>query len=86
VTARIDHEDQANQAAAAGKYDIAQYHATMLRAQQAKVANLIAYVDKWTDDEVLDVDAEIREALGIVKSPSPAEIAVRLRHMTMGRD
>jgi len=34
MTARIDHEQEALDAAAAGKYDIAQYHATMLVAER----------------------------------------------------
>lgn len=44
---------------------MAQVHAALAVAEQQRVANLIAYVAKWTDDEILDVDAEIREGLGL---------------------
>lgn len=44
---------------------LVQVHATLALAEQQRIANLIAYVNKWTDGELLDVDAEIRKALGI---------------------
>lgn len=44
---------------------VAQVHATLALVEQQRIANLIAYVNKWTDGELLDVDAEIRKALGI---------------------
>ena len=43
----------------------AQVHATLALVEQQRIANRIAYVKKWTDGERLDVDAEIRKALGI---------------------
>ena len=42
----------------------AQVHATLALVEQQRISNLIAYIAKWTDGEVLDVDVEIREALG----------------------
>lgn len=45
--------------------DDARLEAQLAMVEQQRIANLIAYVAKWTDDEVLDVDAEIREALGL---------------------
>ncbi|WP_295035086.1 hypothetical protein [uncultured Microbacterium sp.] len=44
---------------------MAQVHATLAVAEEQHNANLIAYVAKWTDDEVLDIDAMIREGLGL---------------------
>ncbi len=40
----IDHRYEAELAASAGKYDIAQYEATMYAAEQQRIANLIAYM------------------------------------------
>ena len=74
MTERIDHAAEArrslegsgdgrNFATDASANAIA--HATLALVEQQRIANLIAYVAKWTDDEVLDVDAEIRERLGL---------------------
>lgn len=63
----------------------AQVHATLALVEQQRIANLIAYVAKWTDGEVLDVDAEIREALRLPNWPSPAEDADALRQMMRGQ-
>lgn len=41
----------------------AQVHATLALVAEQRIANLIAYVAKWTDDEVLPIDAEIRKGL-----------------------
>lgn len=49
----------------ARKVAVAQAHAMLALVEQQRISNLIAYVNKWTDDEVLDVDAEIRKVLGI---------------------
>lgn len=38
----INHKFQATLAATVGKYEIAQYHATRLLAEQQRIANLIA--------------------------------------------
>lgn len=79
MSERIDHVAKAIKAgdlatdawnAGRGEYATAllasaQAHATLALVEQQRIANLIAYVAKWTDDEVLDVDAEIRELLGI---------------------
>jgi len=47
-----DHKSEAEQAATAGKWDIANYHATMFKAQQQQVANAIALSTwEWTDGE-----------------------------------
>ena len=48
---------------AAAALDEAQVHATLALFEQQRIANLIAYVAKWTDDEVLDIDEKIREGL-----------------------
>lgn len=75
MTERIDHAAQARRVFDNMPHEVllgntdalawAQVHATLCLAEQQRIANLIAYVAKWTDDEVLDIDAEIREALGL---------------------
>jgi hypothetical protein len=74
MTARIDHyakmlgalelaEKSTNADVSRNAALLAQVHATAYAAEQARIGNLIAYVAKWTDGEVLDVDAEIRDGL-----------------------
>lgn len=65
---RIDHAAKAKDLLEAGRdFDLrkAQVHATLALAEQQRLANVIAFVDQWTDDELLDIDAQIREALGL---------------------
>jgi hypothetical protein len=60
----IDHRAEAEAAASAGKYDIAQYHAAMLQADRQHTANLIAYVAL--------IDAQFAEA---EKNPGPWDMS-----------
>lgn len=77
----IDHAVEADDAASEGKYDIAQYHATRLLAEQQRIANLIALgqfrvapgdvahfrhlVAQPLDEYSITVSPQIKEALGL---------------------
>lgn len=68
MTERIDHVAEArshlvNWVSEDFHASIAQVHATLALVEQQRISNLIAYFADWTDDELLDVDAEIREGL-----------------------
>jgi hypothetical protein len=63
-----DHAIRAKLLLEAGRdFDIrkAHVHATLALAAEQHTANLIAYLHRWTDDEILEVDAQIRERLGL---------------------
>lgn len=83
MTERIDHVAKAyvciDKMADAGSVEeyadadlavkAAHVYATLALVEQQRIANLIAYVSRWTDDEVLDVDEYIREMLGFEARP-----------------
>lgn len=47
----------------------ANVHATLALVEAQQTANMIAYVAKWTDGEVLEVDEQIRLRLGFEGRP-----------------
>jgi len=59
-----DHKTEAEQAATAGKWDIANYHATMRLADEMHATNLHAAIIRWGGDEQVWPLA-IRESLGL---------------------
>lgn len=75
MTKRINHAAEARRALENIHHDHltsngdalawAQVHATLALVAEQRIANLIAYVAKWTDGEVLHIDAEIRKGLGL---------------------
>lgn len=76
MTERIDHAETAlamldglgalsSISQAERAIEMSQVHAQLALVEQQRIANLIAYVAKWTDDELLDVDTEIRKGLGL---------------------
>lgn len=59
-----DHKKEAEEYLAAIRYERAQVHATLYLAEQQRIANLIAAIDKW-GGEVPSWPLAIREGLGI---------------------